>query len=419
MVLKPYKLVYCVHPRKPVNLTTYTTLIILSGLVIFSYLFDLIAGKTKIPSVILLLFLGIGIHLVADYFGWLKINFTPILPALGTLGLILIVFEGALELKYSKSKNTVIKRSFLSALIILLSTAVLITAGFWYISGESIYRCFINAIPFCVVSSAIAIPSASGMSKEKKEFIIYESSFSDILTVVLFNFMLSNNKQINVGSFATLGIELVLILVVAAGSCLLLLYLIGRLTHHVKSFLIISLLILVYCIGQSYHLSSLIIVLALGLFLNNAGQIKFGWFRKYFIYPTLGHDIKQLFQLSAESAFLMRTFFFIIFGYTMDVFQLKSGAVIANGGMVLLMIYLVRFVYIKTVLKTSLMPELVIIPRGLISVLLFYNIPADIKIPVIGTGLLFVVILGTSIIMSLGLLGTRRKESSAQEFEDV
>lgn len=397
-------------------MTTYTTLIILSGLVIFSYLFDLIAGKTKIPSVILLLFLGIGIRLGVDYFGLHKINFTTILPALGTLGLILIVFEGALELKYSKNKNAVIRKSFISALSILLLTSCLITYAFYYISGESIYKCFVNAIPFCVVSSAIAIPSASGISKEKKEFIIYESSFSDILTVVLFNFMISND-HINVSAFAKLGAELGIILLVAIGSCLLLLYLIGRLTHHIKSFLIISILILVYSIGQSFHLSSLIIVLALGLFLNNAGQIRLGWFRKYFIYPTLGYDIKQLFQLSAESAFIMRTFFFIIFGYTMDVYQLQSWAVIINGGLVLLLIYLVRFVYLKLVLKSGLMPELVIIPRGLISVLLFYNIPANIKIPALGTSLLFVVILGTSIIMSLGLLGT--KKQSTQEFMDV
>jgi NhaP-type Na+/H+ and K+/H+ antiporter len=385
-------------------------------LVIFSYLFDLIAGKTKVPSVILLLFLGIGIRLGVDYFGLLKINFTTILPALGTLGLILIVFEGALELKYSKNKNAVIRKSFLSALSILLLTSCLITYAFYYISGESIYKCFVNAIPYCVVSSAIAIPSASGISKEKKEFIIYESSFSDILTVVLFNFMISND-HINVSAFAKLGAELGIILLVAIGSCLLLLYLIGRLTHHIKSFLIIAILILVYSIGQSFHLSSLIIVLSLGLFLNNAGQIRLGWFRKYFIYPTLGYDIKQLFQLSAESAFIMRTFFFIIFGYTMDVYQLQNWAVIINGGLVLLLIYLVRFLYLKLVLKNGLMPELVIVPRGLISVLLFYTIPANIKIPMLGTGLLFVVILGTSIIMSLGLLGT--KKQSTQEFEDL
>ena len=331
-------------------MTSYTTLIILSGLVIFSYLFDLISGKTKIPSVILLMVLGMLIKLVTDYFGFKGINFNTILPTLGTLGLVLIVFEGALELRYSKDKNSVIKKSFFSALIILLATSFLITYIIYYISGQDFYRCFVNAIPFCVISSAVAIPAASNISKEKKEFIIYESSFSDILTVVLFNFMI-NNKQISFTSFTKLGAELGIITIVVICSCLLLLYLIGRLSHHVKSFLVISILILVYSIGQLYHLSSLIIVLALGLFLNNATQIRFPPFRRYFLYPKLRYDIKQLFQLSAESAFLMRTFFFIMFGYTMDIYQLQNWSVLLSGGAMLLGIYLVRFLYIKLVSK--------------------------------------------------------------------
>ncbi|SDF18732.1 sodium/proton antiporter, CPA1 family [Mucilaginibacter pineti] len=400
-------------------MTTYTTLIILSGLVIFSYLFDLIAGKTKIPSVILLLLLGMGIRQAVDYWGIPMFNLKVILPTLGTLGLILIVFEGALELRYSSDKNVVIKKAFFSALSILLLSAVVITFIIRYLTGQSFYLCFVNAIPYCVVSSAVAIPSASNLHKAKKEFIIYESSFSDILTVVLFNFIV-RNPHIDVVSFAKLGGELTGILLVAVISCLLLLYLIGRLKHHIKSFLIISLLILVYSIGQSYHLSALIIVLALGLFLNNANQISFPWFRKLFIYPTFQHDIKQLFQLSAESAFLMRTFFFIVFGYSMNVYQLQNPTLLLTGGAILFSIYFVRFLYIKLVSKTALMPELVIIPRGLISVLLYYNLPDNLKIPQVGTGLLFVVVLGTSIILSLGLLVTRRQGARKnQEFGDV
>ncbi|CAN5230476.1 hypothetical protein BH09BAC6_BH09BAC6_14890 [soil metagenome] len=388
-------------------MSTYTTLIILSSLVIFSYLFDLLAGKTKIPSVILLLILGIGIKQTLDYFGIVLIDFSRILPLLGTLGLILIVFEGALELKYSPDKNAVIKKSFFSALAILLISSVVITLVIHYLSGESIYKCFANAIPYCVISSSVAIPSASSLSKQKKEFIIYESSFSDILTVILFNFII-RNPTINFSSFANLGVEISGILFVSVCSCLLLLYLIGRLTHHIKSFLIISLLILVYSIGQSYHFSALIIVLALGLFLNNASQIKFPWFRKYFIYPALSYDIKQLFQLSAESAFLMRTFFFVMFGYTMDIYQLKNLSILINGVIILASIYTVRFIYIKLVSKTDLMPELVLIPRGLINLLLFYSIPAALKIPTVGAGLLFVVVLGSNIIMSLGLFITKK-----------
>jgi hypothetical protein len=394
-------------------MTSYVGLIILSGLVIFSYLFDLIGSKIKIPSVILLMCLGIGIRQGLGYFGFNPINFTNLLPTLGTLGLVLIVFEGALELRYSREKNGIIIKSFFSALVNLILSALLIMWIFNQISGASFYKCFINAIPFCVISSAVAIPSASNMSKEKREFIVYESSFSDILTVVLFNFMV-NNQQINVKSFANLGAEFGIITIVAIASCLLLLYLIGRLSHHVKSFLVISILILVYSLGQLFHLSSLIIVLALGLFLNNASQIRLPWFRKYFIYPKLRGDIKQLFQLSAESAFLMRTFFFIMFGYTMDINQLEKLPVLISGGFILLAIYVVRFLYIQLVSKTDLMPELVLAPRGLISVLLYYSLPAAMKVKGIETGRLFVVVLGTSVILSLGLMITRRQANSKQ-----
>jgi NhaP-type Na+/H+ or K+/H+ antiporter len=348
--------------------------------------------------------------LVVDYFGFTTFNFNRILPALGSLGLILIVFEGALELKYNPGKNTVIRRSFFSALIILLATAFIITYIIQYISHQDFYKCFLNAIPFCVISSAIVIPSATaaGISVEKREFIIYESSFSDVLTIVLFNFVI-NNKSFDVGAFTGLGVELIIILLFGAGACLFLLYLIGRITHHVKFFLIISLITLVYAIGQVYHLSSLIVVLALGLFFNNAGQIKIPWFRKYFLYHGLAYDLKQLLQLSAESAFLMRTFFFIMFGFTMDIYQLESVPVLLSGALILVAIYLIRFLYIKFVAKTDLVPELFLVPRGLISVLLYYNLPKELRIKGFETGLLFLIILASSIVMSLGLLATRKQ----------
>jgi hypothetical protein len=394
-------------------MTTYTTLIILSGLVIFSYLFDLIAGKIKLPSVLLLLFLGIGIKQLAIYTGYISFDFFKILPTLGTLGLILIVFEGALELKYESEKNALIKKAFFTALVTLLLTALSITYILNQLTGEAMYLCFVNAIPFCVISSAIAIPSVANISKQKKEFVIYESSFSDILGIVLFNFALGN-EHINITAFTKLGVELLLILGFAAVSCLFLLYLIERITHHIKFFLIISLLILIYAIGQSYHLSSLVIVLSFGLFLNNAEEIKISWFRKYFLYPKLSRDLGQLLQLSAESAFLMRTFFFIIFGFTMSITQLQNWSILQSGLLILLAIYLIRLLYLKFIAKTDLLPELVVTPRGLISILLYFNLPKELKIPGVETGLLFMVVLSTSLIMSTGLLFTNKMIAKAE-----
>ncbi len=391
-------------------MTTYTALIILSGLVIFSYLFDLISKKTRVPAVLLLLALGIGLHFLVNYIGFKTFNFLKILPALGTIGLILIVFEGALELKYDKEKNGLILRSFFSALIILLSTSVVLAFILQRLSGSSFSASFLNAIPFSIISSAIAISSAGAMDDHKREYIIYETSFSDILGIVLFNFML-NNPNVKAASFINLGLETFSILLLSVISCLFLLYLLSRLQHHVKFFLIISILVMVYAFGEQFHLSALILVLALGLFLNNANQIKLKWFRKYFLYPKLSRDLRQLFQLSAESAFIIRTFFFVIFGFTMNLHELENIEVVEYGVLILVAIYVVRFISLKFVAKTDLLPELFISPRGLITILLYYNLPENLKLKGIETGLLFLVILGTSIIMSFGLLFSGKKEA--------
>ncbi len=390
-------------------MTTYTVLIILSALVIFSYLFDLVASKTKLPSVLLLLVLGIGLRLLVDKLQIHTFNFLQILPTLGTVGLILIVFEGSLELKYAKDKNNIIKGAFLSALVILILTVGVITFIIHQITHQELYICFVNAIPFSVISSAIAIPSVASINKRSKEFIIYESSFSDILGIIAFNFAVSN-RNITVGSFGQLAINTLLILLLSVIACVTLLYLMGRLKHHIKFFLIISILIMVYAIGQSFHLSALVLILSFGLFLNNADTIKHVWFRTTFIYKNLSNDLTQLHQLSAETAFIIRTFFFVIFGFTMNINQLNNFNIIANGLIVLGCIYLIRFAYLYFFRKKNLLPEGFVVPRGLISILLYYNLPQHLKLVEIGTPFLFMVVLGSSLVMSIGLMLTRKKE---------
>ncbi|MES2419330.1 MAG: sodium:proton antiporter [Bacteroidota bacterium] len=391
-------------------MTTYTTLIILSLLVIFSYLFDLVANKTKLPSILLLLLLGIGLRLLVDSLDLTTFNFLRILPALGTVGLILIVFEGSLDLKYDRAKNKIIKGAFLSAAIILLLTVAVITFIIYQITNQDLYLCFANAVPFSVISSTIAIPSVASLNNKTKEFIIYESSFSDILGIVLFNFVVSN-QHISPGSFAGLGLETLLILVLSMVSCIFLLYIMGKISHNIKFFLIISILILVYAIGQSYHLSSLILILAFGLFLNNADTIKYAWFKTIFIYKNLSNDLTQLHQLSAESAFIIRTFFFVIFGFTMEINTLNDQDILINGFLILSSIYLIRFAYLYFFKREHVLPDGFVSPRGLISILLYYNLPANLKLPEIGTAYLFLIVLGSSLVMSIGLMLSNRRKT--------
>ena len=166
---------------------TTTIIITFSVLLLIAYVFDLTSSKTKIPSVILLLILGWSVRQLTLWFNITLPNFSSFLPLLGTIGLILIVLEGSLELELNKSKFGLIRESFLGAFFPIIALAFLLGLAFNYFGSFGIKDSLTNAIPFCVISSAIAIPSVRYLSSYNKEFVIYESSLSDIIGVLIFN----------------------------------------------------------------------------------------------------------------------------------------------------------------------------------------------------------------------------------------
>ncbi len=69
-------------------------LVIIGALIIIiSYLFNLVAKRYSIPSVLLLIMLGIAAHGIISAMGVDSPNLTPILEVLGIIGLIMIVLE--------------------------------------------------------------------------------------------------------------------------------------------------------------------------------------------------------------------------------------------------------------------------------------------------------------------------------------
>jgi cell volume regulation protein A len=90
-------------------------------------------------------------------------NLNPILPILGTIGLILIVLEGSLELEINKSKLSLIFHSSIIALIPLPLLIVSFGTAYYLYHLRKHYHlklALANAIPLGIISSAIAIPSA-------------------------------------------------------------------------------------------------------------------------------------------------------------------------------------------------------------------------------------------------------------------
>jgi Kef-type K+ transport system membrane component KefB len=103
------------------------------------------------------------------------------LAVLATIGLVLIVLEGSLELEIDRSKIGLVSKSFVGAFFSILILSFSFALVFQYVSNQPLKVLLINAIPLSIISSAIAIPSVKNLSASNREFVTYESSLSDII----------------------------------------------------------------------------------------------------------------------------------------------------------------------------------------------------------------------------------------------
>lgn len=392
----------------------YIAIIASSLVIILSFIFNLISKSTNIPSVLLLMVLGVGIQYFVPE---LKTNelISKALIIVGKVGLILIVLEAALDLKLKKEKLGLIVKSFVMALFALIGSSVLIAFAIQYFLDAPFYEALVYAVPLSIMSSAIIIPSVYSCSGDVKEFMIYESTFSDIIGIIFFQFLTSPEEfystkdvlfSVSTNILTTIFVAVVFSYIAVWG--------IQKLTSHVKLFLIIAVLMLIYAIGSVFHLSSLIIILFFGLMLNNTDLFFRGILKGRINKERIKPLFDEFYIVTLESAFVLRTFFFVMFGITISLISLVNLDVAIQSLAFIGILYFVRFVFLKIIYwKESITPQLFIAPRGLITVLLFYTIPAKYIISNFNQGILLYTILISSLIMTIALVVAKGKNISS------
>lgn len=396
---------------------TSAILIIFCTLLLVAYIFDLTSEKTKIPSVILLLILGFGLQQATTFLEVSVPDFSKILPIIAYIGLILIVLEGSLELNVNRSKVGVIRKSFLGALGSMMALAFLLAFLFQKFGGFSFTDSLLNAIPLCVISSAIAIPSASTLSNGDKEFVIYESSLSDIFGVLFFNFMAAN-EIITLKSFGVFGGELLILFVASVIATLFLAFLLRKINHHVKFAPIILMIILVYSVLKVYHLSALIFILIFGLFVGNLNNLKSFELVKRFNTDELQEEIEKFKDLSIEGAFLVRSLFFILFGFLIKSSELLNAQTFVWAVIIVVLMFAVRIIQLK-LSRLPILPLLFVAPRGLITILLFIAITAEQSIYVVNKSLIIQIIILTALAMTFGVMFGPKEDKIEEESKNV
>jgi hypothetical protein len=178
-------------------------------------------------------------------------------------------------------------------------------------------------------------------------------------------------------------------------------YLIARIRHHVSFAPIILLVILIYAVAKEYHLPALVFILMLGLCLGNLDELSRFKIIRWLAPEKLDIEVRRFKELTYEATFLIRSLFFLLFGYLISTEALlDTNTLVWSLGLVgAILILRALQLWLS---RLSAVPLLFMAPRGLITILLFLSIPASRSVDVMKEALVLQVIVLTALLMMLG-----------------
>jgi len=304
---------------------------LLGGLLVLAFVANRLARRTRVPDAVVLiltgLLLGPVLHLVDAR------QYENVTRGFGTLALILILFEGGLELDVRETLRHLGGGLMLSWSAYMITAALVAGIAKWSLGLSWDGSLLVGAVLGCV-SSTIMLPVLQQIPVRKpvKLTLLVESSVGDVLAVltvgVLLNLHLSHGSLLKgvIGGFVfEVGVSVVF--GVAAGIAW------SRLMPVLSDqrfwqALTLAVVLLLYSGTTAAHASGLFAVLVFGIVLANMPQI-----RKE-LFPVLSLSIDQpaedlhhqILNFHSELAFLIRTFFFVMIGAVVQFSGLRANA---------------------------------------------------------------------------------------------
>ena len=379
---------------------------LLGGLLALAFVANRLSSWTKVPDVIVLLTVGL---LFGPVFKLLQPSqFQPVTPILGTLALILVLFEGGLELNLRETLH-----HFPGSLLLATLAYGLSVGAVWLLASRGLHLPSRAAVLFGAVlgctSSTVVLPILQQIaaSHRVKVTLMLEASWADVLAVLTVGALVNIPAGGVVGSLAQkLALQILGSIAIAA----LLGGLWTRLLPHLSEarywqVLTFSIVLLLYAATESFGGNGLIAALAFGLTLSNVPRMSGRLGENFFglgLPPEAQHE--RILAFHSELSFLVRTFFFVLIGVVVELRGLRGRALLTAGIMAAL--FLARWIAVQASRWSwkdfsSRDRELItlLLPRGLITVVLALQ-----AIPVLGPDYSFLTSLAFAIILLSNLL---------------
>ena len=385
------------------SLVSAPVLLLAAGVVIFfGVIGESFFKKTGIPDVAFIMMLGVLIGPVLDIIQPAVV--LEVVPYFAALALIIIMFDGGLNLEIKSMVKTAHFASVLSIIGFVISVGIVTGITHYWLEWGWIESILLGSI-VGGSSSAIVFGLVRNLriSGEAKSMLSFESALTDILATivafVLFEAVLTGSLDINtLGD--TIGRAIAVGLILGFGVGIPWMYLTTKLSNSQHAYMLtLGILFVLYFMANAFGESGALTALVFGMMLGNKAHLS-----RYlkFKLPKLDSDDSMHNQLT----FLVRTFFFVFVGLLASFGNIEY---IIFGIVATVAIYVGRVILTKSTLtkkfsKLDRKVTSVMIPRGLAAAVLA-TFPLTMGLPNADAypQIVFVIIMVSVIITTLGM----------------
>ncbi len=360
------------------------------GILVFAaHLFTGIFSRTRIPDVILLIIIGICVGPV------LGLASPPLFGAVGpvftTITLIIILFESGIALRLSMLRSA-LSGAMILAPLSFFSTMIVVAGFAIWLADLAILPAFILGAIVGSTSETVVIPLVRQLRirEETQTLLSVESSVNDVLSIVI---TIALVQAYTLGEFeiARVSGDLIASFLVALVFGIIGAFIWSILLNRIRAiknamFTTPAFVFVIFGIVETMGFSGAIAALAFGVTIGNIETIRFPFFKTLMVRESVGlNETEKIFF--SEIAFLLKTFFFIYLGISLE---LISGWLITVGLVLTFVAFLLRIPAVRISVRKSVPPKdvsvmAIMVPKGLAAVVLA-SIP--LQQGVIGGGLI-------------------------------
>ena len=320
-------------------------------IIVIGFIGEILFEYTKIPSILFLMAAGLLLGPVDHIFN--QGVFLSFAPYLSTLVLVLIMFQGGIELDFL----TVFKSSYLSMILIiigLLLSIILVGGAFYVTGGGDLMQSLMLGVIVSCSSSTVIMPLLPNIdaTEKSKTVIAIESTFNDAFAIIILIVLIEIAKNSS-ASFSIGGIALQTLYSFAVSA--LVAVLAGIIWYSLLKFLTntkfaysvtFAAMLVIVLIMHYIHGNGAIAILVFGIMMGNEDlltKLKLNFFKM-----SIKNSVIKKFN--HEFSFLIRTVFFVFLGVVVELTDVGVEFFIRLF-VIILLIIISRYIAVSSIFK--------------------------------------------------------------------